>query len=285
MAAVAALCALLLLAAVIAAALSLPATDGTRSMTGLQASVDIARDAQGVPTISGTSREDIAYATGFVHAQERFFQMDLLRRSAAGTLAALLGPSLLDVDRARRIYGFDRLAAKAYSTLPPTDKRILERYTAGVNAGLSALRVRPFEYLLLRTQPTPWRAQDSMLVVWSMYFELQSGELHRDFARGWLREHTADLEALKTLLPDCSEWELPGDGNMPRVAAPSFGQSERMVVSPGHEPLGIFNMPGGESGHPMSSYFLAGHEAWVHGQRTALLPGARAHTLRLIPAR
>ena len=213
MAAVAALCALLLLAAVFAAALSLPATDGTRSMTGLQASVDIARDAQGVPTISGTSREDIAYATGFVHAQERFFQMDLLRRSAAGTLAALLGPALLDVDRARRIYGFDRLASKAYSTLPPTDKRILERYTAGVNAGLAALRVRPFEYLLLRTQPTPWRAQDSMLVVWSMYFELQSGELHRDFARGWLREHTADLEALKTLLPDCSEWDTPLDAS------------------------------------------------------------------------
>ncbi|RDU95211.1 penicillin acylase family protein [Trinickia dinghuensis] len=209
-AAIVTLCALVLLACVIATALSLPALDGTKSVNGLQASVDIARDAQGVPTISGATREDVAYATGFVHAQERFFQMDLLRRSATGQLAALLGPSLLRVDRARRIYGFDRLADQAFAKLPAADKKILERYAAGVNAGLAALRVRPFEYLVLRTSPRPWRPQDSLLVVWSMYFELQEGELHRDFSRGWLREHTS-AEALKTLLPECSEWDAPLD--------------------------------------------------------------------------
>jgi penicillin amidase len=218
-AAIAALCALSLLACAVALALSLPVLDGARSVTGLQANVDIARDAQGVPTLSGTTREDVAYATGFVHAQERFFQMDLLRRSASGTLAALLGPSLLDVDRARRIYGFERLADKTFSKLPKTDKNILERYAAGVNAGLSALRVRPFEYLLLRSRPAAWRPEDSLLVVWSMYFELQSDELHRDFARGWLREHTDDA-ALKALLPDCSEWDAPLDAMSVNCNAP-----------------------------------------------------------------
>ncbi|MGN6652807.1 penicillin acylase family protein [Trinickia sp.] len=209
-AAIAALCAFALLVFTIAAELSLPALDGSKPVDGLHANVDIARDAQGVPTLTGATREDVAYATGFVHAQERFFQMDLLRRSAAGTLAALLGPSLLDVDRQRRIYAFEHLADTTFSKLPASDKTILERYTAGVNAGLSALRVRPFEYLVLRTNPVPWRPQDSLLVVWSMYFELQDAQLHRDFARGWLREHT-DPGALKTLLPECSEWDAPLD--------------------------------------------------------------------------
>jgi penicillin amidase len=209
-ASIVALCVLVLLAGAATIALSLPALDGTKPAAGLQANVEIARDAQGVPTLSGATRADVAYATGFVHAQERFFQMDLLRRSAAGTLAALLGPALLQVDRERRIYEFDGLAGKVYSTMPAADRMILERYATGVNAGLAALRVRPFEYLVLRTTPAAWRPEDSLLVVWSMYFELQSGELHRDFARGWLRAHT-DEAALKALLPACSEWDAPLD--------------------------------------------------------------------------
>jgi penicillin amidase len=76
---------------------------------------------------------------------------------------------------------------------------------------------------------------------------------------------------------------LPGDINMPRVQAPSFGASERMVVSPGHEQDGLFEMPGGQSGHPLSPYFLAGHEAWVHAEPTPFLPGAAVHRLELVP--
>ena len=210
MIAIAALCALALLACIVTLALGLPAVDGTKYARGLHGEVDIARDAQGVPTLSGSTREDLAFATGFVHAQERFFQMDLLRRSATGSLAALLGPSVLGIDRQRRMYAFERLADEAFSTLSPADKTILERYAAGVNAGLAALSVRPFEYIVLRTTPVRWRAQDSLLVVWSMYFELQASQLHRDFARGWLREHTAP-SALKTLLPEDSEWDAPLD--------------------------------------------------------------------------
>jgi penicillin amidase len=76
---------------------------------------------------------------------------------------------------------------------------------------------------------------------------------------------------------------LPGDSNMPRVAGRSFGQSERMTVSPGREEQGVFNMPGGQSGHPLSPYFLRGHEEWVAGKAMPLLPGAAAHTLRFQP--
>ena len=77
--------------------------------------------------------------------------------------------------------------------------------------------------------------------------------------------------------------ELPGDANMPRVAAPDFGASERMVVSPGHEADGIIEMPTGQSDNPLSPFWNAGHEAWVHGEPTPFLPGATMHTLRLTP--
>jgi penicillin amidase len=72
---------------------------------------------------------------------------------------------------------------------------------------------------------------------------------------------------------------LPGDQHMPRVSGPSFGQSERLTVSPGHEEQGIFNMPGGQSGHPLSPYFLDGRSDWLSGRASPLLPGPAQHTL------
>jgi penicillin amidase len=77
---------------------------------------------------------------------------------------------------------------------------------------------------------------------------------------------------------------LPGDQAMPRIASPTFGASERMVVSPGHEADGIIEMPGGQSGHPLSPYWGAGHEAWVRGEATPFLPGKTAYSLKLSPA-
>jgi penicillin amidase len=71
---------------------------------------------------------------------------------------------------------------------------------------------------------------------------------------------------------------------MPRVQTPSFGASQRMVVSPGREDEGIFHMPGGQSGHPMSRFFDAGHAAWAEGEPSPFLPGERRHLLRLLPA-
>ena len=76
---------------------------------------------------------------------------------------------------------------------------------------------------------------------------------------------------------------LPGDNDMPRVQGPSFGQSERLVVSPGREGEGLFHMPGGQSGNPLSAYYRAGHQAWVEGNPTPLLPGKTEHTLTLTP--
>jgi penicillin amidase len=76
---------------------------------------------------------------------------------------------------------------------------------------------------------------------------------------------------------------LPGDSYTPRVQTPTFGASERFVVAPGREEEGLFQMPGGQSGHPLSPFYRAGHEAWVRGEPTPLLPGPVQHTLTLTP--
>jgi len=91
------------------------------------------------------------------------------------------------------------------------------------------------------------------------------------------------VPALGRLLDMPSE-PLPGDQNMPRVQAPDQGASERLVVSPGDEANGLFHMPGGQSGHPLSPYYRAGHSAWAHGEPTPFLPGPTVHRLTLVAA-
>lgn len=152
---------------------SRPQLDGTASVAGLSASVTIDRDHLGVPTIRGATRPDVARALGFLHAQDRFFQMDLLRRSAAGELSALIGPATVEIDRAARRHSFRRSAHETFTQLAPDDRALLEAYAAGVNAGLAALPARPFEYLVFRTPPEPWLPEDSLLVGYAMLLDLQ----------------------------------------------------------------------------------------------------------------
>jgi penicillin amidase len=101
-----------------------------------------------------------------------------------------------------------------------------------------------------------------------------------------MRNTAAIAHPISAAAPALRRWlsapadPLPGDSNMPRVAGRNFGQSERMTVSPGREEQGVFNMPGGQSGHPLSPYFLRGHEEWVQGKTVPLLPGPAEHTLR-----
>jgi penicillin amidase len=200
---------------------SLPARDGEIAAAGLRAPVTVTRDARGVATLHGSDRDDIAFATGYVHAQERFFQMDLLRRAATGELAALLGKTLLPVDRERRIHRFAARAGVALATFAEADRVALERYAAGVNAGLAALDARPFEYGVLRASPRPWRPEDTLLVVWAMYFDLQDDQIHRVYSRGWLRDHGSSAGQLAFLLPTSSGYDAPLDAPaVDEIAAP-----------------------------------------------------------------
>jgi len=211
----------LLLAAAAAAWLtlraSLPIIDGQTVLPGLTAPVTVERDAAGVPTITGRNRADLARALGYLHGQDRFFQMDLMRRAAAGELSALLGPSLLPEDRQLRVHRFRDVAARAISRLDASGLAVLEAYTAGVNAGLDSLRSRPFEYWLLRSRPEPWRDQDTVLCVHAMFLQLQDFSGHGQLQRGLLR--SALPESLwRFLEADAADWDAAVDGS--RTAAP-----------------------------------------------------------------
>jgi penicillin amidase len=213
----------LLLLAVLGAWLFLRASlaqlDGKRVSPQLASQVTVERDANGVPTISGANRLDVGYATGFVHGQERFFQMDLLRRSAAGELAELFGPKAVPLDRSHRLHRFRARAAVILQRMGPQERAFLERYAAGVNDGLNALGARPFEYALTGAAPRQWTPADSLLVVWAMYFDLQGNLEPRELARGWLAEHL-DPAQRAFLLPEASAWDAPLDAPEVALAPP-----------------------------------------------------------------
>src|SRR5690349_731383 len=108
---------------------SLPLLDGTQQLSGLSAPVRIERDRLGIPSIHGSTREDVARALGFLHGQDRFFQMDLARRRAAGELAGLVGPRAVVLDREIRIHRFRAEARRAVDLLTPQHRRIVNAYT------------------------------------------------------------------------------------------------------------------------------------------------------------
>ncbi len=185
------------------------------------------RDTQGYLTLRAANREDVSYALGFAHAQERFFQMDLLRRNSAGELAELFGPAALDFDKGQRMHRFRDRAQAVLAGLPKAHQQILSRYTAGVNAGLQQLGMPPFEYLLLMTKPTDWQPEDSLLVIYSMFLDLQSSLGKDELAQGALKA-AVPADWYQFLNQHSSDWQAAIDDStvspvaMPASALPDF---------------------------------------------------------------
>lgn len=197
---------------------SLPQLDGNITAARLTAPASIERDAEGTPVIRARTRADLAFATGFAHAQDRYFQMDLMRRAAAGEMAELLGPGVLDLDRKLRVHGFRQVAREVLAAATPNDRALLDAYAAGANFALSQASAKPWEYLLLRAKPAPWTPEDSMLVAFSMYLNLNDSSGAEELARLQLRDALppamfAFLEPLGT------EWDAPIAGGTIRSAA------------------------------------------------------------------
>ena len=215
---------------------SLPVIDGERSVAGLEGETVIERDALGAVTITGHSRDDVAYATGFVHAQDRFFQMDLSRRMSGGRLSELVGDAAMDMDARQRIHRFHDVAERVYAQLAPAEKTLLDAYARGVNAGLESLRVRPFEYLLLRQRPEPWRPQDCLLVVYAMYLQLNDAEASADRQRGLLAA-ALPPDVFRFVYSVAPVWEAPIDGvvmaaaPMPRLSPSTCGSCRASSAS------------------------------------------------------
>ncbi|GAP66550.1 penicilin amidase [Mizugakiibacter sediminis] len=214
---------------------SLPQLDGRIAAPGLQAPVTVSRDARGVATIEAKNRRDLAWATGFVHAQERYFQMDLLRRVAAGELAELVGPAAIEVDIKHRRHRFRALAERVYAALPPDERALADAYRDGVNAGLAALDVRPWEYLLLRARPQRWRSEDSLLVIEAMFLDLNSdGYDERDLRLAQMRA-ALPQPVLALLTAREGLWEAPLQGAAsppPSIPGPEVFDLRRTALGP-----------------------------------------------------
>jgi len=143
---------------------ALPPLNATRVVQGLSAPVRIDRDAMGIPTITATNDDDAAFALGYVHAEDRLFQMDLQRHYAAGRLAEWFGEPALNTDKMMRTLGFAPAAARQFAALSPEVQAGLKAYAAGVNAYLRERRTAlPPEYYLLRADPEPWHPEDTLL--------------------------------------------------------------------------------------------------------------------------
>src|SRR5688500_7680699 len=141
---------------------SLPAWTGEVEVRGLAAPVEILRDRFGVPHIFARSERDAHFALGFVHAQDRLWQMDMARRVGSGRLAEALGPRALEADRFLRTLGVRRAAQANLQHLDGQTRGHLDAYAAGVNAFLGTRPVLPPEFLITNTSVEPWQAADSL---------------------------------------------------------------------------------------------------------------------------
>jgi penicillin amidase len=152
---------------------SLPQLDGTLHVSGLSTPVTVNRDAHGVPSIHAANLDDLLFAQGYVTAQDRLWHMDVLRRHAAGELAELLGPSLLDHDREQRTLQLRAAADRAVAQLPPDQLHQLQAYAAGVNAFIDAHpHSLPVEFAVLHYTPAHWQPRDTLLVSLVMWQDL-----------------------------------------------------------------------------------------------------------------
>jgi penicillin G amidase len=218
---------------------SLPQLDGRTNAPGLTAEASIERDAAGRPVIAASSRVDLAYATGFAHAQDRFFQMDLSRRLAAGELSELFGAVTLKQDTRARRFGFRAIARRVIEALPADQRDIVVAYVRGVNAGLHSLQSRPWEYLFLRASPRDWSPEDSVLVVHSMWWQLQYGTITAELQRRRLERAAATQatpEAAHQLITfiyaGYSDWDTPNYSAEAPCMQAACTDSARVLTQP-----------------------------------------------------
>jgi penicillin amidase len=229
---------------------SMPRTEGHVEVAGISADVEIIRDEYGVPHIFGETDEDIYFGIGYAHAQDRFFQMDLMRRYVHGELAALLGhlnPATVRADARARNRGYHLVADAAVENADAETRRAIEAYTRGVNARLAEGHYPP-EYLFLQATPEPWELEDSAAVVVYMADSLAAGEYaeieNRELANLLSPEQYAEF------LPGYPDWAptmlqaedfppLPDEAAPTTEAQPDFDDgSNAWVLSGEHTATG-----------------------------------------------
>src|SRR5208282_3266702 len=144
---------------------ALPQLDGSVSVAGISSKVRVVQDGRGVPTIEAASLDDLFFAQGYVTAQDRLWQMDIMRRAAAGELSEVIGPATVKMDREQRILGLRPAAEAAEKKISKSERGYFDAYARGVNAFIDSHRDRlSLEFRLLKYTPRPWTVTDSLLV-------------------------------------------------------------------------------------------------------------------------
>ncbi|MGQ7063133.1 MAG: penicillin acylase family protein [Caulobacterales bacterium] len=206
---------------------SQPRVDGEVRVEGITAPATIVRDQYGVAHIFGDTDADVYFALGYSHATDRFFQMDLYRRTAQGRLSELFGERALRADIRARTYGFPEASRHALANLSDEARLAIEAYVSGVNARLEEGN-HPPEYMLLRTRPEPWTLADSASVVIVLADDLAAGEGEdRERARASLALDASLLDQFLTGFPDWAPTTLKDED----ITA-AFGEITRETLPP-----------------------------------------------------
>jgi len=260
---------------------SLPQLDGVATVVGIEGEAEILRDEAGVPFIRAASERDAMFALGWVHAQDRFTQMELMRRLGSGRLSEIVGATALESDRFMRTLGIRRLAEGDADTLGDPARAAAEAYAAGVNAWIEGRQGSlPWELALLRVRPEPWLVADSM--VWARLMGLRlSGDWGNELLRARLGA-VLSPERLASLWPP-----YPADGATSIAAlgladaADPGGGSNIWAVSGAHTASGkpiLANDPHLGLGVP-NLWYLAHIEAPGFLRAGATVPGVPFHVL------
>src|SRR6188472_2762601 len=173
----------------------LPQVEGTIEVPELCAKVSVRRDRWGVPHIEATDREDLFFAQGYCHGQDRLWQMDFYRRVVEGRVAEMAGEEGLPVDKLMRTLGIRRTAEAEVETLAPELRANLERFCAGVNAAARDARALPFEMQILRHEWVPWRPVDILSIGKLLAFGLSTNWERELLRADMVRELGPELAA------------------------------------------------------------------------------------------
>ncbi len=228
---------------------SLPEIDGERFLPGIAAPVEVIRDDRGVPHIVAGTEEDALFALGFVHAQDRMWQMEMNRRIGAGRLAEVLGAAALDTDRLLRVLGLHHRAKASLGHFRPATRRRIAAYVRGVNAWIDTRRgPLPPEFLILGFEPEPWSAADTALMP-----KIMSLDLAREWTRDRMRMRLSKVLTRDRIIDfytpyraDKPRGVVPERSGTSSAAAPAGGgpaaerPSHSMTADPpGDEPLAV----------------------------------------------
>ena len=200
--------------------------DGAIQLSGLEQPVEVIRDRWGVPHIYAQDTHDLLFAQGFVHAQDRLFQMEFWRRLGSGRLAEVLGPLALDVDRWMRVLGLRRAAEKDLVLLDQESRSLMTAYASGVNAYIDRGKF-PLEFTLLRYRPERWQITDSLTWIkfmdWTLSVNWESELLRAQLIAHLGPELAASLDGP---YPNASPTTLSPDINWGHIGADALSRSE-----------------------------------------------------------